>query len=218
MGSFKFSKMENHPKNVYKYTIPWFRKGWDQIDLPPYPPDGKEENFEELKKLKKLIKSNKKKNWEEIKEQDAESSNFIDPFIEIVGDKERNFIKELVSQLYKIVHHYKNKFDRPRPWHMAKELNFHLPHLKSESGNNPSYPSGHAFAAYFLSEILGKRHPEHKHKLVRHANNVANNRMRGGVHYPSDIKAAKLLVKKLIPLFIEPGKLHFKEWLKEKGQ
>jgi membrane-associated phospholipid phosphatase len=36
--------------------------------------------------------------------------------------------------------------------------------------------------------------------------------MKGGVHYPSDIRAGKVLAKELLNFYKEPKRLSFKEW------
>jgi acid phosphatase (class A) len=56
-----------------------------------------------------------------------------------------------------------------------------------------SYPSGHAASAFTLAALLGEIFPDKKEALLEQAAEIAENRVIGGVHYPSDIAAGKQL-------------------------
>ena len=213
MKKFSFGKIAGYAKKFENLSTPDFKKGWENITLPPYPSDGKEGNLRELKQLKKKILSNTEEDLQKIAEQDSATKEFEYHFANIVKNpKEREFIGNLSSQLYKIVLFFKNKFDRPRPWQMAKHFKFDYPDIHTETGESPSYPSGHAAGAYFLAEIMSRKYPKYRNKLFDYAHEVSENRMKAGVHYPSDIMAGKILAKKLLAFYKDPKHLHFKEW------
>jgi hypothetical protein len=56
-------------------------------------------------------------------------------------------------------------------------------------GNNPSYPSGHATAAYAAAEVLAAVLPARRAEFERLAGEVAFSRLYGGMHFPSDVVA-----------------------------
>ena len=214
MKKFSYGKKSKYAKQYENLSTPDFKDGWESIVLPKHPVNGSNANLAELKELKKKILSNTEEDLQKIAEQDSATKEFEYNFAKIVHDpKEKEFIGKLASQIFKIVLYFKNKFDRPRPWQMAKHFKFDYPDIHTETGESPSYPSGHATGAFLLAEILSKKHPKYKNKLFKYAEEVAENRMKGGVHYPSDIRAGKLLAKELINYYKEPQKLHFKEWL-----
>lgn len=218
MKKFSYGKTSGYVKKFEKVKTPDFITGWEEIKLPPYPEDGKEGNLRELKQLKKKILSNTEEDLQKIAEQDSATNEFEYNFANIVKNpKEREFIGNLSSQLYKIVLFFKNKFDRPRPWQMAKHFKFDYPDIHTETGESPSYPSGHAAGAYFLAEIMSRKYPKYRNKLFDYAHEVAENRMKAGVHYPSDIMAGKMLAKKLLNFYKKSDSMNFAEWIKKEG-
>jgi len=113
MKKFSYGKTSGYVKKFEKVKTPDFTDGWEEIKLPPYPEDGKEGNLRELKQLKKKILSNTEEDLQKIAEQDSATKEFEYHFANIVKNpKEREFIGNLSSQLYKIVLFFKNKFDR----------------------------------------------------------------------------------------------------------
>lgn len=56
-----------------------------------------------------------------------------------------------------------------------------------------SYPSGHATFSYLAGIVLGDMVPEQRTHLLERAREFGNNRVLGGVHYPSDVEAGRQL-------------------------
>lgn len=56
-------------------------------------------------------------------------------------------------------------------------------------GNNPSYPSGHATAAFATAEVLAAALPERRADIEALATKIAFSRLYGGMHFPSDVTA-----------------------------
>jgi acid phosphatase (class A) len=81
----------------------------------------------------------------------------------------------------------KDKWQRPRPFRAHPEV-----HPVYQAGGL-SYPSGHSTAAYTLAILLGEIFPDKKNALLKQADEIAENRVIGGVHYPSDIAEGKQL-------------------------
>jgi acid phosphatase (class A) len=75
-------------------------------------------------------------------------------------------------------------FGRPRPWIAHPEVK-----ANAKPSKSPSYPSGHttrvAASAIVLSEIL----PERKRDIWARADEYAQSRVVGGMHYPTDLAA-----------------------------
>jgi acid phosphatase (class A) len=86
-----------------------------------------------------------------------------------------------------IVDPAKDSWKRPRPFMLSSEIK---PNVKmSKSG---AYPSGHTSLGYLLAVVLGNMVPEKRVEIFDRAADYANNRMVGGVHYPSDIQAGRI--------------------------
>jgi acid phosphatase (class A) len=82
----------------------------------------------------------------------------------------------------------KGMYDRPRPY-LANPLI--KPCIDKESST--SYPSGHALFARVMGKALAKIYPERADAFMKRAELVAESRVLGGVHHPSDIEAGKKL-------------------------
>ena len=85
--------------------------------------------------------------------------------------------------LLKLKFHYQ----RPRPYQVAQYYKAKLFPYKSISAISPSYPSGHAFQARLLTELIGNKHPEHYEFLKNLTHDIMISRMFLGLHFPSDI-------------------------------
>ena len=107
----------------------------------------------------------------------------------------RRLKKEVVSPVIvgKIMY-YKKLYNRARPFQVAPQI---VDALYSTTANTPSYPSGHAFQAYYAAKLLSQWEPEKKKEWEAIAERVANIRIIAGLHYPSDRDFARRLVDKL---------------------
>lgn len=82
----------------------------------------------------------------------------------------------------------KSLYDRPRPYDANPEL---TPCIEKETSS--AYPSGHTAFARMFARLLSRLYPEREAALMKRADEVAQNRVIGGVHHPSDIVAGKKL-------------------------
>lgn len=78
----------------------------------------------------------------------------------------------------------KQYWDRPRPFHASKEVK---PAIRLAWGG--SYPSGHSMYGCLSAVLLGTIVPERRTELLARGDEYAQNRVVGGVHYPTDIAA-----------------------------
>ena len=91
----------------------------------------------------------------------------------------------------------KNYFKRPRPF-----VSFPQIHPCIKLANGLSYPSGHTTVSRVMAYALSLKFPERRELFMKRADEIARDRMLGGVHYPSDVRAGKHL-----------GDLFAKKWL-----
>jgi acid phosphatase (class A) len=76
-------------------------------------------------------------------------------------------------------------------------------HACIELPTNASYPSGHSTQAFVWAGLLAEIFPEQRTALLERAQLVAWSRVIGGVHYPSDIVAGRMLGEKLAHDFLQ---------------
>ncbi len=82
----------------------------------------------------------------------------------------------------------KEHWDHPRPPYVNAEVH---PCVTLE--NEGSYPSGHATRGILFALVLADIFPEHRAALLEQGRQVGWDRVVGGVHYPSDVAAGRVL-------------------------
>lgn len=85
-------------------------------------------------------------------------------------------------------HIAKKAYKRERPYNANKNIK---PCIDLEESY--AYPSGHTMVARLYARILSQVYPERAEKFLARASQYAQNRVVGGVHHPSDIKAGEAL-------------------------
>ena len=90
---------------------------------------------------------------------------------------------------------FKFYYNRIRPYkRFPQQIS---PLSTSTSEHTPSYPSSHSLQAFAIQKHLTKLYPEHAAHISATANRIAESRVIGGVHYPSDKEFARHLAKTL---------------------
>jgi acid phosphatase (class A) len=107
------------------------------------------------------------------------------------------FFKDLGDDIRAVDRASKAPFQRPRPFIVDPALQ---PCVRRPA--SPSYPSGSALQAYLWADLLAEIFPEKRAELTARAQRAAWGRVVGGVHYPSDLTAGRLLV----PAFLAEGR------------
>lgn len=108
--------------------------------------------------------------------------------------KEENFpiAKQFFHQVYKTESYLnkqgKAKWNRARPGAVNEDIE-----AVSEFKNYGSYPSGHAAFSHFTAIVLSDMVPEKREEIMRRGWEKAFNRVIGGVHFPSDVEAGRML-------------------------
>jgi acid phosphatase (class A) len=80
----------------------------------------------------------------------------------------------------------KRRWNRPRPFLASSSVR---PVVKNATEG--AYPSGHATCGYLWAIMLGEILPERRDALFARAIRYGENRVVGGVHYPSDVAAGR---------------------------
>lgn len=162
----------------------------------------------EMLYLKNLQDSLNKKYIKRIYEHDRKSDitflNLIEENGYSVSDK---FYLAMNKELAHIILKLKMHYQRPRPYQISHYHNIKLNPVDSTSAWTPAYPSGHGFQGYFWSKFYSYKYPDIKKKLKKFGKEMADSRLYGGFHYPSDNLVSKQLVniifKKKIHLYLE---------------
>jgi acid phosphatase (class A) len=90
---------------------------------------------------------------------------------------------------------FKFYYNRTRPYKRFPQQI--TPLSTSTSEHTPSYPSSHSLQAFAIQKHLTKLYPEHAAGISATANRIADSRVIGGVHYPSDKEFARHLATNL---------------------
>ncbi len=103
------------------------------------------------------------------------------------------FFWKLTVDVHAISEAAKVLYARPRPPKQDARLNPCVP-----LPPNDSYPSGHSLQAFVRAGVLAEIFPEHREALLARAHRAAWARILGGVHYPTDDVAGRLLAEAIL--------------------
>jgi len=92
----------------------------------------------------------------------------------------------------------KSTFRRPRPYVKSSLVKPCIPLEDSYA-----YPSGHSMVVRLYAQILAKVFPERAELLLKRASQYSLSRVIGGVHHPSDVRAAFVLADYMAKEMIE---------------
>ena len=158
----------------------------------PFPENGSKQTLEELHYLEKQEVDKKF-----VEEHDDVTKVFEKLFEELELEFNKDESDELLKQSAKYLMELKYKYNRPRPYQLAEFYHMDVTNFNMDSMNTPSYPSGHATQGYLLGKFYSQRHPEYKKELMDLGEAVAESRIVGKAHYPSDKEFGKKLADKL---------------------
>ena len=187
-------KSPSELKPVKYKKIKIFRDGWQKITLEnPIPEEA------EIDKLIAICHSATEKDKEEYKKCDTDASYFIKEHLTKNDLQFDNSVIEYIEeQCVPIVRHYKNFFNRPRPYQVAAFHNKELRRFKTGTASTPSYPSGHTVQPLVVALHYSKKYPEHKNALLEGAKICGYGRVLAGLHYPTDYEAGVKLAQELM--------------------
>jgi hypothetical protein len=165
----------------------------------PFPANSSDETRNELEYLTELVDD---ADEEDIKFCYLIENNHYDFFV-IVGknlglDVGKEEILKWVGDIDPITFYLKDKFNRPRPYQLAKELGLDLHPITATDANSAAYPSGHTLDFLVILYHFGKMKPEAAEEIDEFYHEIKRVRELSGLHYPSDRKISEYLFKQLI--------------------
>jgi len=92
------------------------------------------------------------------------------------------------SDAWRIGDNVQDFWGRTRPW-----LTDNRVQMLTKKITRPSYPSGHTTTNHVWAHVLAELFPNKRKALFDQAYSIGMNRVKGGVHYPSDIEGGKRL-------------------------
>ena len=164
--------------------------------------NGSNTTYDEIKELQSMFKNRTPEIEKSVDDHDNEVGFAIKEYLKEnkleFNEKDCDKIAEIGSS---IVRHYKNKFERPRPYQLAEAMKMDFDHmpLNSNSMKSPAYPSGHSLQSRLIAEYYSEQYPEHKKGIMEAADECGEGRVYAGWHYKSDHKAGQKLAEQIYP-------------------
>ena len=177
-----------------KYNeIKIFTDGWQSIDLPKPP-----ENLAEVRLVVQAVESASPSDISQYKNCDKDASYYVKKVMEANNLFYDNKVVEYIEeQCVPIIRHYKNYYNRPRPYQVAAYHNIDLKRFKTGTSKTPSYPSGHTVQPLMVAFHYAKKYPQVSAEMLKGAQICGYGRVIAGLHYPSDYKSGITLATKL---------------------
>jgi acid phosphatase (class A) len=114
--------------------------------------------------------------------------------------KTEALFKEVEAEAKQVTDESKKFFKRPRPYHVAPER---FPHsIEHEDPTHYSYPSGHSTRGTVFALLLAELFPDRREAILAKGREAGWLRVQGGVHYPTDIQAGRVLGQELARDFL----------------
>jgi len=158
----------------------------------------------ELREMQEIFKKRTNQIEKSVKDHDNEVGFAIKEYMkENKLDYKESDMDKIADIGSGVVRHFKNKFERPRPYQLAEAMGmkFNFMPLESDSMKSPAYPSGHSLQSRLIAEYYAEKYPEHKEGIIKAAEQCGMGRVAAGWHYPSDhdsgVKLAKELYEKM---------------------
>ena len=169
IDGLKHAKIEEKPVKNYK---------GDYKELPIAKPssNGSNATYDEIKELQSMFKNRTPKIEKSVKDHDNEVGFAIKEYLEKNNlDYNESDVDKIADIGSGIVRHYKNKFERPRPYQLAEAMKMDFDHmpLNSDSMKSPAYPSGHSLQSQLIAEYYAEKYPEHKKGLFEAADELS---------------------------------------------
>jgi len=169
----------------------FFRKGLEESITLPEPPVMDQDEVEEVKVI---VAARTMNDVRSVMNHDKVPFYAIRTYCQEHGLMfHDNEFEDIVDQSVPIIMHFKNKFDRRRPFVVDMNLNI----LPSSTNDTPSYPSGHSTQSRLIARYVAGKFPEHEAELIKKGNECGYGRVQAGFHYPSDNEIGNLLGEKL---------------------
>ena len=118
----------------------------------------------------------------------------ISPFPNPMPREAAEFFQHVREDTFHVVDGFKRTYDRTRPY--GRDGAVH-PCIPTPKGSRYSYPSGHSTLGWELGLVLADLAPGRRAEFLQRAEQIALDRVIGGVHHPSDVAAGKELAEQI---------------------
>jgi len=195
IDGLKHAKIDEKP-------IKNFNGDLEKLSITKPPSNGSNATYDEIKELQSMFKNRTPEIEKSVNDHDNEVGFAIKEYLKEnkleFNEKDCDKIAEIGSS---IVRHYKNKFERPRPYQLAEAMKMDFDHmpLNSNSMKSPAYPSGHSLQSRLIAEYYSEQYPEHKKGIMEAADECGEGRVYAGWHYKSDHKSGQKLAEQIYP-------------------
>lgn len=164
---------------------------WKEILDPPSSNSSKS-TIDEVRFISKETKNRSKQEINNILTIDQDLDKSFIAFLKLYNLR---YPQEYIDLFYDIIrpllYNTKSYWNRARPKQLADLLGIDINVIVTDSHHTASYPSGHTVYANLVASILKDTYPQiNKKQLDNLVLNVAEARVKQGVHYPSDNKAS----------------------------
>jgi acid phosphatase (class A) len=171
----------------------------DILENHPFPTNSSDET---KKELEYLVEITKKADADDFKFCKLLEHNHHD-FLALAGRKlglnvTTEQVKNWCFDIDPVLFYLKDKFNRPRPYQLARELGLELYAIVTTDANSASYPSGHSLDFLVTLYHFGKMKPEAAEEIDKFYHKIKRVRELSGVHFPSDRKISEYLFKQLV--------------------
>ena len=188
-----FKSQDDLKKPDYDDMEIW-KDGWQRIILPSPPREDRE-----IDAVISAVEGATEQQKKDYKNCDKDASYYIKEYMRKNSlEFDEDVIEYIEKQCSPIIRHYKNHFNRPRPYQVADLYNKVLNRFKTGTAKTPAYPSGHAMQPMVVALHYSKKYPGHKDELIRGAKICGYGRVIAGLHYPSDYDAGIELAHKIM--------------------
>jgi acid phosphatase (class A) len=175
---------------------------WASI-LPGPPPDDSADHAAEVAQMLYLQES---RTAADVIRCRSEVDVSFATFADVLGDdfKERllpqtaALLQQVEIDNHAILADAKKNWNRPRPNKSDSRIH---PCVKLET--NGSYPSGHASQGIVWATILSEIFPDHRDQLMARGREIGQDRVIGGVHYPTDVRDGQALGAAIVNKLLE---------------
>ncbi len=177
---------------------------WASI-LPGPPVDGSAEHQAEIAQMLQL---QERRTAEDVARCRSEVDLSFASVADVLGD---NFKEHLLPQTAALlaqtqVDTHLMLVDAKKNWHRVRppkaDSRIH-PCVKMET--NGSYPSGHAAQGVIWATVLAEIYPERRDALMARGRQIGEDRVIGGIHYPSDVRDGQVLGEAIAKKLLESG-------------
>jgi hypothetical protein len=181
----------------------WITPGQEQAliaALPPMPPPGSPEDQADLAAV---LKAQAQRTPQQAAQVMAEAHATPKLFQAVLGP---SFSPEHEPRIYGLIEDAARdssilQRDAKAKWQRLRPFRGHPAEVHPVyQADGLSYPSGHATFAYVCAVLLADIFPAKKDALLQEAAQIAQDRVIGGVHYPSDIAAGEKFGRSLARL------------------